>query len=143
MSLLSLVTAYRDRCSQILGRLTRRVLEWTGFAEAIHFTVTTIADHPDLDALAPGRIYVVGGPTFQKWAFLKCPCGCGEPIMLSLSQKRRPRWRIDRDWYGRPTVKPSIWQTAGCCSHFWIKQGRIHWAADTGRPHARRVGDEG
>ena len=143
MSLLSLVTSYRDRCSRLLGRLTRRVLEWTGRLEPVQFTVTTIADHPDLTTLAPGQIYIVGDPAFQKWAFLKCPCGCGQPIMLSLSQKRRPRWRIEIDWYGRPTVKPSIWQTAGCYSHFIIKQGRIHWTADTGRPHAKRVGNEG
>ncbi|MDP1748529.1 MAG: DUF6527 family protein [Reyranella sp.] len=143
MTFLSFVTSCRDRCMRTIGHLTRRGLEWTGFLESAQLTVTTHSDHPDIEALPPGIIYVVGGPTYQKWAFLKCPCGCGEPIMLSLSEKKRPRWHIDTDWFGRPTVKPSVWQTAGCYSHFWIKKGRIHWTADTGRPHASRVGSEG
>jgi hypothetical protein len=93
-----------------------------------------VDDHPDRDAMRSGQLYVVGNTKFQKWALMRCPCGCGETIMLSLSRKQRPSWSVDVDWLGRPTLEPSIRQTAGCFSHFWLKGGALSWCADTGEP---------
>ncbi|MEW8441568.1 MAG: DUF6527 family protein [Candidatus Thiodiazotropha taylori] len=65
-----------------------------------------------------------GGVT---WAVaFKCPCGCGDSISLNLIG-RRPRWSAQIDASGKMTVHPSIWRTSGCTSHFWIRQGCIHW----------------
>jgi hypothetical protein len=50
--------------------------------------------------------------------------------------KRSPRWRVAIDWFDRPTLEPSVWQTDGCYSHFWVKQGRIVWTPDTGKTPA-------
>jgi hypothetical protein len=90
-------------------------------------------DYPDQKALVPGLLHVVGGNGYRKWAYFKCPCGCGAPIMLSLSTTRRPSWQVEIDWLDRPTIEPSVWQTDGCHSHFWVEQGRITWVKDTGR----------
>ena len=96
--------------------------------------VRFVADNPDRDMLAPGTLYIVGDKNFQKWAVMRCPCGCGDPIMLSLSKSRRPSWTADVDWLERPTLDPSIRQTSGCYSHFWVQGGRLVWCGDTGKP---------
>jgi hypothetical protein len=57
--------------------------------------------------------------------------------MLSLATARRPHWQVKIDWLDRPTIVPSVWQTDGCFSHFWVKAGRIDWVKDTGRPPSR------
>lgn len=43
----------------------------------------------------------------KKWACLNCPGGCGVQISLSLNPDRHPRWTINQDLWGRPTVSPS------------------------------------
>ena len=43
-------------------------------------------------------------------------------------------WRILTDRLGRPSARPSIWQRAGCNSHFWTKNGRVDWRPGTARP---------
>lgn len=121
----------------------RRGLEGARIISPTQFSAVVLPDHPDLETLPAGLLYVVGGKAYQKWAFLVCPCGCGERIMLSLAKNRRPRWQVELDWLQRPTVKPSVWQTDGCYSHFWIKKGIIHWTSDTGSPHYSRLGNEG
>jgi len=114
----------------------RRFLESLGLIQATEIVATVSSDHPE-GAVAPGLLHVVGGTGYQKWAYLSCPCGCGAPIMLSLSATRRPQWHVRIDWLDRPTIEPSIWQTDGCHSHFWVKRGQIDWVADTGKPPSR------
>jgi hypothetical protein len=100
---------------------------------AAEITARVASDYPETSALAPGLLHVVGGKDYQKWAYYSCPCGCDAPIMLSLATSRRPCWQVSIDWLDRPTIEPSVWQTDGCYSHFWVKQGRIKWVADTGK----------
>ncbi len=57
-----------------------------------------------------------------------CPCGCGDKIELLLLKNVTPRWDIIIDRRNRPTLYPSIARTVGCCSHFWVKEGKIVWA---------------
>ena len=99
------------------------------------FLFRLVSDHPDRDNLPNDKILVVGGKGYQKWAYLKCPCGCGNFIMLSLSKNTRPGWSITVDFFNRPTVYPSIRQTSGCKSHFWVKKGHINWCADSGKTY--------
>lgn len=64
----------------------------------------------------------------ESWsAGLNCPCGCGEVIELMLLPNVKPRWDISIDHLNRPTLFPSVWRSTGCRSHFWIRQGKIHW----------------
>jgi hypothetical protein len=57
---------------------------------------------------------------------LRCPCGCGETLFLSLLEGS-PRWRIELHRNGTVSVSPSIWRTTGCRSHFFLKKGLISW----------------
>lgn len=116
------------------GAYIRSALAFAGFIRRPDLAARYVPDHPDRDTLAPGELYVVGNSQFQKWALMRCPCGCGESIMLSLSRKQRPSWSVEIDWLGRPTLAPSIRQTSGCYSHFWLKGGHLSWCEDTGRP---------
>ena len=113
--------------------LLRRCLEAFGLIPRVEIVAVISFDYPEQRALAPGVLHVVGGKGYQKWAYFSCPCRCGAPIMLSLSANRRPRWRVKIDCLDRPTVEPSVWQTDGCHSHFWVKQGRIEWVGDSGK----------
>ena len=58
---------------------------------------------------------------------MRCPCGCGHIIELMLLREIKPRWDLQVDAAGRPTLHPSVWLQRGCRSHFWLKHGRIHW----------------
>jgi Family of unknown function (DUF6527) len=62
------------------------------------------------------------------WALFRCPCGCRHVITLSLQREHIPNWKVGKSWSNRPTVYPSVWQTKGCLSHFWVEDGRIYWA---------------
>jgi hypothetical protein len=114
----------------------QRLRQWLSPRPKPDLRAEIVATNPGREAIAPGRLLVVGGRGYQKWAYLRCPCGCGEVIMLSLNQKRRPRWRVMIDAQGLPTVEPSVRQTAGCYSHFWIRRGKVEWCRDTGAPEA-------
>ena len=114
--------------------LIRWLLETVGWIPTSAYIARVSEEHPDQQELPPRILHVVGGKSFQKWAYLKCPCPCGELIMLSLSKTKRPHWQVAIDWLDRPTVTPSIWQTAECFSHFWLKKGCVEWTKDTGQP---------
>lgn len=66
------------------------------------------------------------------WAMFKCPCGCGTVISLSLQKIHKPSWTVEKTKAGRPSLYPSVWQNTGCCSHFWIKDGRVNWCSNSG-----------
>lgn len=115
----------------------RRALGLARLSPRPDLIAVLVADNPALETIPDHKLIVVGGEGYQKWAYLRCPCGCGTPIMLSLAQTRRPRWRVQLDRQHRPTVRPSIWQTDGCCSHFWIRHGRVVWVGK-GEPPTKR-----
>nr|WP_232252247.1 DUF6527 family protein [Pseudomonas frederiksbergensis] len=58
---------------------------------------------------------------------MKCPCGCGRTIELLVIQEAKPRWDVEVDADGFPSLTPSVWLTNGCKSHFWLKRGRVTW----------------
>jgi hypothetical protein len=111
----------------------RRFLEAIGWIPPTQIVAALSPDYPQHEAIPAGVLHVVGGQGYMKWAYLTCPCRCGAPIMLSLAAARHPHWQVQIDWLDRPTIKPSIWQTEGCFSHFWIRQGRLDWVGDTGK----------
>lgn len=115
-----------------------RLLVWFGFIQPPRLVARFSESHPSLSSLAERDLVVVRSGSFTKWVCLRCPCGCGEKIALSLDKKRRPSWSVVVDWLGRPTVAPSVWQTKGCYSHFWIRKGAVEWCAGTGQPYSTR-----
>jgi len=57
---------------------------------------------------------------------LKCPCGCGDILLLNLDKRAGPAWRM----YERAraiSLFPSYWRDSKCRSHFIIWNNSIHW----------------
>jgi Family of unknown function (DUF6527) len=110
-----------------------RLLLWTitalGLARKPDLIAELASINPTHEAVQPGKMILVGGPGYRKWAYFRCPCGCGELIMLALT---RSRWTATWDWFRRPSIYPSVRQTSGCHSHFWIRRGLVEWCSDTG-----------
>lgn len=61
------------------------------------------------------------------YALLKCPCGCGDNIMLNLMKDSKPCWEVFFN-KERFSVYPSIWRKNNCKTHFWLREGKIFWA---------------
>lgn len=89
--------------------------------------------HPSPASMRPEELVIVRDGEHAKWACMRCPCGCGADIKLSLNPSRRPRWTVEQDWLLRPSVSPSVHRKEGCCCHFWIRRGRVDWCRG-GRP---------
>lgn len=106
-----------------------------GLAAKPRFRARWSESTPNTKQLSEDDFVIVQSGEHLKWACFRCPCGCGEKISLSLANNRRPSWRVATDWTARPTVHPSVWQTAGCYSHFWIRKGEIEWCPGTGKPY--------
>jgi len=100
---------------------------WT--FKQFQYKVEIIPDNPNPDNLKEHIVYVVGGKKYTKWAYMKCPCGCNEVIMLSLNSATFPSWSIKQDKLGRANISPSINKLVGCKSHFWIIKGKLNWAS--------------
>jgi len=111
-----------NKIIQIAWNAVRRALQAWTYRDRIRRV--DVEDIPD--ALQRRRLYVIGTGAPWSAAFL-CPCGCGETIHVSLLPNDYPTWtlRFDRD--GLPTLSPSVWRTAGCRSHFFLRQGAIEW----------------
>lgn len=121
--------------ARFFGRLIGR--------QVSRYRATIIDSHPHEHDIQPGVVYVLRFGDYDKWAYLRCPCPRNDVIRLNLSPAHRPRWtiRIKRDI---PDISPSIWQHDGCFSHFFVRDGKVIWAADSGRPpHSDNVGANG
>lgn len=61
-----------------------------------------------------------------RFLLLKCPCCCGDTLMMNLDRRAGPAWRI----YSRHktlSVFPSYWRDSHCASHFVIWDDHIFW----------------
>lgn len=58
---------------------------------------------------------------------MRCPCGCGRVVELLVIDEAKPRWKVLVSANGLPTLTPSVWLQKGCRSHFWIRDGQVHW----------------
>lgn len=112
--------------------IIRNLLIAAGLIAKPEYLFRLISEHPVDEEIGDGIIYVVGGKGYQKWAYFRCPTDKSEIIQLSLMQKHRPCWRISSDWLRRPTIYPSVRQTAGSFAHFWMTKGRVSLCVDSG-----------
>jgi hypothetical protein len=64
----------------------------------------------------------------EAWSILmRCPCGCGQPVELPLIREARPRWSLQVNKEGHPTLAPSIWRREGCGAHYFVRDGKVVW----------------
>lgn len=117
----------------MFGHVLGATLSWLGFLSRPDFRVRRAVDMPSPEDLTHGTLVIVGDKRSPKWVTMQCPSRCGTPLLLSLNQARRPRWSVSTDWWGRPTLTPSVRRTDGCRCHFWLRKGMVEWCADTGR----------
>jgi hypothetical protein len=87
-----------------------------------------LAEPPE--AAESGVVYLVGESSVPWCAILRCPCGCGDVISLSLIASDRPRWRARNFWDGTVSLHPSVWRTKGCRSHFFVVRSRVIWVTE-------------
>jgi len=109
------------RCNELL----LKVLAWTGVTPRPDLVSRFSPTHPTPEELKTGQLIIVRDGGLEKAACLRCPGGCGAKIVLLLSAKRWPTWKVQLDWLGRPTVEPSVRQLNDCRCHFWIRRGRV------------------
>ena len=87
-----------------------------------------IIEGDSLPSPMPRRDVVLARDDGEDWCVgMRCPCGCGYVIELLVVAEAKPRWDVAVDAKGRPTLSPSVWLQKGCRSHFWLRNGRIHW----------------
>ncbi|WP_460371877.1 DUF6527 family protein [Pseudomonas sp. Tul1A2] len=91
------------------------------------FLIRLVPRHPGKTAIPVGELWLVIDEGVRKWACFTCPGGCNSSISLSLSPDRRPRWAVEQDFWGRPTIAPSVHQHNACKCHFWITKGAVIW----------------
>ncbi|WP_459947106.1 DUF6527 family protein [Desulfocastanea catecholica] len=99
----------------------------------VHYNSIIIVDKtPGNDAVRKNDFIIVIYQNKPLWTLFQCPCGCRKVISLSLQSVHKPHWTVRKNTSGRPTLHPSVWQNQDCCSHFWIKDGRVYWCNNTG-----------
>jgi Family of unknown function (DUF6527) len=57
---------------------------------------------------------------------LRCPCGCGDDLIINLDRRAGAAWLFYRNRKG-VTLFPSYWRDDRCGSHFILWNNRIYW----------------
>lgn len=57
---------------------------------------------------------------------IKCPCGCGDTLVINLDRRVGPAWRLYSRVKGL-TLFPSYWRDTACESHFILWNNRVYW----------------
>jgi hypothetical protein len=89
------------------------------------YQYVSLNDIPEI--IEPNKVYVVGEKRYKWVAVLVCPCGCKEIIQLNLLKLGNDSWRTIKHFDSSITIRPSIWRTVGCRSHFTIVRGWLNW----------------
>jgi hypothetical protein len=61
---------------------------------------------------------------YDRLLVMRCPCGCGEDIIVNLDRAAGPAWVLYRHRRGA-SLFPSVWRVSGCGSHFVVWNDRI------------------
>ena len=59
---------------------------------------------------------------------MRCPCGCGEDLLINADKRAGKAWRYYRNQYGL-SLYPSYWRDTACESHFIIWNSNIYWCS--------------
>ncbi|MFC4859458.1 DUF6527 family protein [Actinophytocola glycyrrhizae] len=79
--------------------------------------------------LIPRTVVVVRVGDRRTWIAFDCPRHHNERVMLNLSTRRRPCWRIEQE--PKLTLYPSVdaYHSGQRC-HFWVRQGKPKWVEE-------------
>lgn len=61
------------------------------------------------------------------YASFKCPCGCGDELLLNLIEDVKPCWQVVLSEDNNFSITPSVWREVNCKSHFWLRNSKIIW----------------
>lgn len=87
-----------------------------------------VFDGDTLPARLPALKVALARDDGEDWSVgMNCPCGCGQRLELMVLPGVKPRWDFFQNSKGHVTLHPSVWLTAGCKSHFWIRDGKVIW----------------
>lgn len=86
-----------------------------------------VTDLPD--RLRSRCVYIAGEGGYLWYAAMRCPCNCGATLHMSLMPEGRPKWQLTQHGDGTITLHPSVWRTVDCRSHFFLREGLIHWCS--------------
>jgi hypothetical protein len=119
----------------MIRRWWRQFGEWLGkfgwFRRAPRPYELLFVEADELPQELPSQTLVVAKEGSELWtAGMVCPCGCGRRIELMLLEGVKPRWDLLVERSGNPSLKPSVWVRDGCRSHFWLRDGQVHWCRD-------------
>lgn len=59
---------------------------------------------------------------------LRCPCSCGDDLLINVDTRAGKAWRYYRNQYGM-SLYPSYWRDTACKSHFIIWNNNIYWCS--------------
>ena len=59
---------------------------------------------------------------------LRCPCSCGDDLLINVDKRAGKAWRYYRNQYGM-SLYPSYWRDTACKSHFIIWNNNIYWCS--------------
>ncbi len=82
------------------------------------------------DLLFKAGDFVIVKRGIPRLLILRCPCGCGDDLLINLDKRSGKAWRL----YSRFesfSLFPSYWRDTACGSHFIIWENRIYWCYRT------------
>lgn len=59
---------------------------------------------------------------------MRCPCGCGDDLLINVDKRVGKAWRYYRNQYGM-TLFPSYWRDTACKSHFIVWNNNVYWCS--------------
>lgn len=76
-----------------------------------------------LEAAGDLAVVIRGVP---RMLMLKCPCDCGDILVINLDRRVGPAWRMYSSGNSL-TLYPSYWRDSKCESHFVLWNSRVYW----------------
>src|SRR5690242_11685633 len=73
----------------------------------------------------PGDLVIVKRG-IERLIILRCPCGCGDDLLINLDKRAGKAWRLYSKFKSY-TLYPSYWRDNGCHSHFILWDNKIYW----------------
>lgn len=85
----------------------------------------------DLPEVISDKLFYIVGEKRSPWVLVfKCPCGCNQIIQLNLLKEANPCWSFRITPNKKINIRPSVWRTTGCKSHFVVRNGNIDWVRE-------------